>query len=161
MKKRLAVLFAAAVLGVASLAGCGKKAEAQPAAADASAEDAIDMEAEKNKIQDSLTYMGGLTTEDPADALQLAMFRDNDGNLITLVAKEGTVITYGMFSNGEGELEDGTVYTTLLQDDTELGYGYYFGEGDEDSFLMDVDGVAYVAAELSEDVARDLVNDTL
>ena len=129
-------------------------------AAEAEAEDeGVDEEANLEAVQASLTYMGGLYVNGNPDCdMELALFRNEDGDMIGIVYELGN-IEYGQYETEDGTLEDGTAYTIIKFG--EKTFGYYFDESLETGILVDQDGNVNEALALDESVARDLVTTTL
>jgi hypothetical protein len=129
-------------------------------AAEAEAEDeGVDEEANLEAVQASLTYMGGLYVNGNPDCdMELALFRNEDGDMIGIVYELGS-IEYGMYETETGTLSDGTEYTVISFG--EKKFGYYFDESLETGILVDQDGNVNEALALDESVARDLVTTTL
>ncbi len=161
MKKKLSVLIMSGVLSLAILTACGgtdtKTENAQPAATEsttAADDEEIDMEAELQAVQNTLTYMGGLYISDPENDLMLAIFKNENADLLAVVTKLGAKY-YGIIPETESKtLDDGRGYTAFtLEDHT---FGYYFGN---DSFVVDEDGTVYEGKDVDESVARDMVAD--
>lgn len=177
MKKRLVTAMVALGMAV-SICACGgtQAASVADTAAGESTEEAVaadtesetdisdeagmDPEAENQAVQDTLTYMGGLyTNKDPENDMELAIFRNEDGDVIYLIYELGT-INYGFYATEDAETEDGTVYEKIIVDDDTV-YGYYFSEDLTEGILVGSDGVVRDALELDESVARDLVKQTV
>lgn len=118
-----------------------------------------DQEAQIQAVQDTLVYMGGLKTPDDAEkSIELAIFRNEQGDLVGIVTEDGT-LHYGMFTTEDGKLEDGREYARMRIED--LVYGYYFNDDLVSGILVDTEGNVYDAGELSEDAAREYVRKTL
>ena len=88
---------------IAALTACGKAGSAEQAAdavqevaeAAAEEEEMPNPEEEIKAVQATLTYMGGLKTkDDAAKSIQVAIFRDDQGNVIYIYAEDGTVREY-------------------------------------------------------------------
>lgn len=178
MKKR--VLAGLLAIGMtAALAACGSDAATQEAATevveetaeetteavedaaeDVSEEAGMDPEAENEAIQATLTYMGGLYVNgNPDDDMELAIFRNEDGDTIFVIYELGA-FNYGFYTTEDATTEDGREYEKVLVDD-ETTYGYYFNEDLESGILVGADGTVYDAIALDESVARDLVKTTI
>ena len=134
--------------------------EEEPVEEAAEAEDeGVDEEANLEAVQASLTYMGGLYVNGNPDCdMELALFRNEDGDMIGIVYELGN-IEYGQYETEDGTLEDGTAYTIIKFG--EKTFGYYFDESLETGILVDQDGNVNEALALDESVARDLVTTTL
>lgn len=118
-----------------------------------------DQEKQIQEVQDTLVYMGGLKTPDDAEkSIELAIFRNEQGDLVGIVTEDGT-LHYGMFTTEDGKLEDGREYARMRIED--LVYGYYFNDDLVSGILVDTEGNVYDAGELSEDAAREYVRKTL
>ncbi|MBO6260036.1 MAG: hypothetical protein J6N47_04355 [Lachnospiraceae bacterium] len=186
MKKKLVMTMLAGVMSLALCTACTSGAEApaeeaateetveateevaeepteetaeEPTEEAAEGEDEIDIDAEVETIQASLTYMGGLYVNGNPDCdMELALFKNEEGELLGLVYDQGS-IEYGYYETEDGTLEDGTEYTIIkLGDKT---FGYYFDESLETGILIDQDGNVNEALALDESVARDLVTTTI
>ena len=172
MKKRLFALLVSGVLSLAMLTACGETnepaaetaaAEKEPAAeaaaevtdtAAADSDEEIDMEAELQAVQDTLTYMGGLYISDPQNDLMFSLFKNENGDLVAVVNKLGAKY-YGIIGETEDKtLDDGRQYTAFTVEDHT--FGYCFGD---DSFVVDEDGSVYAGKDVDESVARDMVAD--
>lgn len=116
-------------------------------------------EEEYEAVKATLTFMGALKSADEASDMQLAIFRNADGDILTVIYKDGSVCDYGFAENEEAETEDGEAYTKVLIDEKE--FGYTFGEDLTTGLLVDEDGTVYDAVELSEDDAFLLVRSTI
>ena len=120
----------------------------------------MDPEAENETIQATLTYMGGLYVNgNPDNDMELAIFRDEDGNVIYVIYELGT-LNYGFYTTEDATTEDGRTYEKVLVDE-KTTYGYYFNEDLESGILIGTDGTVYDALALDESVARDLVKTTI
>ncbi len=140
-----------------------EEVEEEPAEEEAEKEEAedegVDEEANLEAVQASLTYMGGLYVNGNPDCdMELALFRNDDGDMIGIVYELGS-IEYGMYETETGTLSDGTEYTVISFG--EKKFGYYFDESLETGILVDQDGNVNEALALDESVARDLVTTTL
>ena len=124
------------------------------------AEDAMPTaEEEYEAVKATLTYMGGLYAVDENCDLQIALFRNTDGDIVTVISKGGVVTDYGFAENEEAETEDGQAYTKILLDEKEFGYSF-----DEDlttGIVVDEDGASYKANELDEEEAFAMVKSTI
>ena len=186
MKKKLVMTMLAGVMSLALCTACTSGAEApadeaateetveateevaeepteetaeEPTEEAAEGEDEIDIDAEVETIQASLTYMGGLYVNGNPDCdMELALFRNETGDMIALIYDQGT-IEYGNYETEDGTLDDGTAYTILHIDNKT--FGYYFDETLETGILVDQDGNVNEALALDESVARDLVTTTI
>lgn len=131
----------------------------EPAEETAEGDDEIDIYAEVETIQASLTYMGGLYVNGNPDCdMELALFKNEDGDMIAIVYDEGS-IEYGNYETEDGTLDDGTAYTILYIGDKT--FGYFFEESLETGILIDQEGNVNEAIALDESVARDLVTTTI
>ncbi len=166
----------AGVMAFAALTGCGSEkasetaaatetAETEAPAADSSApaadsaddEDNVDNEIEL--VQASLTYMGGLYISDPENDLMFSIFKNEQGDLVSVVTKLDKLY-YGILGDTpSATLDDGREYTQFTVEDHT--FGYYFGDETTDSFVVDEDGTVYFGKDLDESVARDMVTRTL
>ncbi len=118
-----------------------------------------DSEAQIQAVQDTLVYMGGLKTPDDAEkSIELAIFRNDVGDLVGIVTDDGD-LHYGMFTTEDSVLEDGRTYVKIHIED--LVYGYFFNDDLVSGILIDTEGKVYDAGELSEDAAREYVRKTL
>ena len=116
-------------------------------------------EEEYEAVKATLTYMGGLYAVDENCDLQIALFRNTDGDILTVISKGGVVTDYGFAENEEAETEDGQAYTKILIDEKEFGYSF-----DEDlttGIVVDEDGASYKANELDEEEAFAMVKSTI
>jgi hypothetical protein len=116
-------------------------------------------EEEYEAVKATLTYMGGLYAVDENCDLQIALFRNTDGDILTVISKGGVVTDYGFAENEEDETEDGQAYTKILIDEKEFGYSF-----DEDlttGIVVDEDGASYKANELAEEEAFAMVKSTI
>ena len=178
--KKLGLMTVTVVMSLGILAGCGKKsdkdtAESVPAPSSivteasvtevslAETEDSvyeeINLDEEVEKVQATLTYMGGLyVNHDPENDMELAIFRNEDGDIIYIIYELGHY-DYGMYTTEDKTLEDGTTYEEIQA--TDATYGYYFDEDLTTGILVGADGVVREAIELDESVARDLVTYTI
>lgn len=180
--KKVKLLAITAVAAMGLMVGCGKaKDDNQPQEApkesvvtetsasvvetdlsvtEDSVYEEIDMEEEVAKVQATLTYMGGLyVNHDPENDMELAIFRNEDGDLIYIIYELGHY-DYGMYETIEKTLDDGTKYPEIQA--TDATYGYLFtDEACTEGFLVGADGKKRDAIELDESVARDLVRYTL
>lgn len=169
------VTGACAVMLVASLTACGKSNEAatQEAAeqvadvaqvqaaeqVEAVADEMPDPEEEIQKVQDTLTFMGGLKTADGADkAIDIAMFRNENGDIIYIYEEDGS-LDYGMYTTETTTTDDGKEYAKI---EGSIGtYGYYFNEDLVTGIIVDTEGNVFDAVELDEAGAREYVRKTL
>lgn len=158
MKKRI-MTIAAGIMAFAMLTACGKSevrtAEVTAAVSAEGDSDEIDMDAELEAVQDSLSYMGGLYIRDPENDLMFALFKNEGGDIVAVVTKLGERY-YGIPEDMPSKtLEDGRGYTSFtIEGHT---FGYYFGDA---SFVVDEDGTVYDGIDIDESVARDMVGDT-
>ena len=116
-------------------------------------------EEEYEAVKATLTFMGALKSVDEASDMQLALFRNTDGDIVTVIYKDGAVQDYGFATNEEAETEDGQAYTKVLLDEKEFGYA--FNEDLVTGILVDEDGSVYEGGELSEEDAFLLVRSTI
>ncbi len=124
------------------------------------AEDAMPTaEEEYEAVKATLTYMGGLYAVDENCDLQIALFRNTDGDIVTVISKGGVVTDYGFAENEEAETEDGQAYTKILLDEKEFGYS--FDEDLTSGIVVDEDGASYKANELDEEEAFAMVKSTI
>lgn len=153
---------------IAALTACGKAGSAEQAAdavqevAEAAAEEEgmPNPEEEIKAVQDTLTYMGGLKTkDDAAKSIQVAIFRNDEGDVIYIYAEDGTVHDYGMYTTEDAKTADGREYAKVVGG-TET-YGYYFNEDLVTGIIVDQDENVYDAVEVTEDDARAYVAQTL
>ena len=115
-------------------------------------------EEELEALKEHLVYTGGLCIHDPDSDLMMAMFK-KDGEPIAVIQELGNTY-YGDFTTVTGTLDDGREYSRMFIADVE--YGYHFAESDsEDSFMVDQNGKEYFADDVYEEVAYDMVLDTL
>ena len=162
-----------AVMLIASVTACGKSNEADAVqavetvqeessvseAADDSEEDMMSLDDQVSAVQDTLTYMGGLKTADDADkAIDIAMFRNEDGDIIYIYEEDGS-LDYGMYTTESATTDDEKEYAKI---EGSIGtYGYYFNEDLVSGIIVDTTGTAYDVVELDEDGARAYVSKTL
>ncbi|MCR5178055.1 MAG: hypothetical protein K6C95_03620 [Lachnospiraceae bacterium] len=135
--------------------------EAADAVADAADEEnMMSFEDEVKAVQDTLTFMGALKTKDDADKkVDIAIFRNDDGDVIYIYSENGEVVDYGMYTTEDAKTDDGRDYSKIIGGmDT---YGYYFNEDLASGIIVDKDGNVYDAVELTEDDARAFVTKTL
>ena len=186
MKKKLVMTILAGVMSLAICTACtdttevtteepaeateeaveeepAEEVEEEPAEDEAEKEEAedegVDEEANLEAVQASLTYMGGLYVNGNPDCdMELALFRNDDGDMIAIVYELGN-IEYGQYETEDGTLEDGTAYTIIKFG--EKTFGYYFDESLETGILVDQDGNVNEALALDEEEARALVTVTL
>ncbi len=123
-------------------------------------DEGIDPETAAQAVQDTLTYMGGLyVNHDPENDMELAMFRNEDGDVIYIIYELGNY-EYGMYTTEDAKTDDGRNYEKIIVND-DKSYGYYFDEDLTTGILIGEDGKAREAIELDESVARDLVRTTI
>ncbi|RKM62040.1 hypothetical protein D6855_01070 [Butyrivibrio sp. CB08] len=171
INKVLAGLTVASIFAV--LVACGKSAtsasantqeaalETADVAQEAADEDEgmMSLEEQIQAVQDTLTFMGGLKTADgAAKDIDVAMFRNDQGDLIYIYVEDGH-LDYGMWTTEETTTADGKTYAKLIGGEKE--YGYYFNEDLKTGIIVDSEGTVYDAVELDEGVARAFVNTTL
>ncbi len=174
INKVLAGLTVASIFAV--LVACGKSAtnasttnageaalEAGETAAEvadaAGEEEMMSLEEQIQAVQNTLTFMGGLKTADgAAKDIDVAMFRNDQGDLIYIYVENGH-LDYGMWTTEETTTADGKTYAKLIGGEKE--YGYYFNEDLKTGIIVDSEGTVYDAVELDEGVARAFVNTTL
>ena len=187
MKKKLVMTMLAGVMSLAICTACtdttevtteepaeateeaveeepAEEVEEEPAEEEAEEEEAedegVDEEANLEAVQASLTYMGGLYVNgvDNCD-MELAIFRNEEGNLVYLVYDEDTVY-YGLDPEcTDVEAEDGTAVTAFTLNDAT--FGYVFSEDMTEGVLVDANGGVYSALALDEEEARAMVTVTL
>ena len=116
-------------------------------------------EEEYEAVKATLTYMGGLYAVDENCDLQIALFRNTDGDILTVVSEGGAVVEYGFATNEDAETEDGTAYTKVIFGENE--YGYTFDEDLTTGLVVDKDGASYKANELDEEEAFAMVKSTI
>ena len=164
------VTGACAVMLVASLTACGNSSEVAAQEVAEQVEDAAEqveevaeempnLEEEIQNVQDTLTFMGGLKTADDADkAIDIAMFRNENGDIIYIYDEDGS-LDYGMYTTEDTTTDDGRQYAKI---EGSLGtYGYYFNEDLVTGIIVDTTGKVYDAVELDEAGAREYVSKTL
>ncbi len=135
-------------------------AEAVSETAEAVADEMPDLESEIEAVQNSLTFMGGLMTAEGAEkAIDIAMFRNDQGEIIYIYAVDGTISDYGMYTTEDATTADGRTYSKITGSDKE--YGYYFNEDLVTGIIVDTDGTVYDAVELTEEGAREFVRQSL
>lgn len=175
MRKVLAGLTVTTIFGI--LVACGKSEEAVATeateavsevaeAVDAAQEDAagaqeemMNLEEQIQAVQDTLVFMGGLKTgDDAAKDIEIAMFRNDQGDIIYIYVEDGH-LDYGMWTTEDATTTDGKPYSKLTGGEKE--YGYYFNEDLVTGIIVDADGTVYDAVELDEKVAREFVSQTL
>ncbi|MBE5826617.1 MAG: hypothetical protein E7307_08275 [Butyrivibrio sp.] len=171
---RSIVTGACAVMLVASLTACGNSNEVAGQEVAEQVEDAAEqveevteevteempnLEEEIQNVQDTLTFMGGLKTAEGADkAIDIAMFRNENGDIIYIYEEDGS-LDYGMYTTETTTTEDGREYSKI---EGGLGtYGYYFNEDLVTGIIVDTEGNVYDAVELDEAGAREYVSKTL
>lgn len=166
----------AGVMALAVLTGCGS--EKAPEAAQTgeaaqtettaveSSEPAVDSNVDEDNVdneielvQASLTYMGGLYISDPENDLMFSIFKNEQGDLVSVVTKLDKIY-YGILGETpSATLDDGREYTQFTVEDHT--FGYFFGDETTDSFVVDEDGTVYFGKDLDESVAREMVTRTL
>lgn len=172
LRKVLAGLTVTTIFGI--LVACGKNAEeaatevtetvqeATEVAEDTAAgaeETMMSLEEQIQAVQDTLVFMGGLKTgDDAAKDIEIAMFRNDQGDIIYIYVEDGH-LDYGMWTTEDATTDDGKPYYKLTGGEKE--YGYYFNEDLVTGIIVDADGTVYDAVELDEKVARDFVSQTL
>ncbi len=120
----------------------------------------MDLESQIQAVQDTLVYMGGLSTAEGSDkAIDIAMFRNDQGSIVYIYAVDGTISDYGMYETEDATTADGRTYYKIVGGSSE--YGYYFNEDLVTGIIVDADGNVYDAVELSEDGAREFVRQSL
>ena len=172
LRKVLAGLTVTTIFGI--LVACGKNAEevaseateavsevAETAGevAETAGEEMMSLEEQIQAVQDTLVFMGGLKTgDDAAKDIEIAMFRNDQGDIIYVYVEDGH-LDYGMWTTEDATTADGKPYSKLTGGEKE--YGYYFNEDLVTGIIVDADGTVYDAVELDENVARDFVSQTL
>ena len=172
LRKVLAGLTVTTIFGI--LVACGKNAEevaseatetvsevAETAGevAETAGEEMMSLEEQIQAVQDTLVFMGGLKTgDDAAKDIEIAMFRNDQGDIIYVYVEDGH-LDYGMWTTEDATTADGKPYSKLTGGEKE--YGYYFNEDLVTGIIVDADGTVYDAVELDEKVARDFVSQTL
>ena len=171
--KKVKLLAITAIAAMGLMVGCGKaKDDNQPQQAPKESvvtEDSvktesmyeeIDMEEEVAKVQATLTYMGGLyVNHDPANDMELAIFRNEEGDIIYIIYELGHW-DYGMYETLDKTTDDGRDYAEIQTSDPV--YGYYFTDEEcNEGILIGADGKVRDAIALDESVARDMVRYTL
>ena len=172
LRKVLAGLTVTTIFGI--LVACGKNAEevaseateavsevAETAGevAETAGEEMMSLEEQIQAVQDTLVFMGGLKTgDDAAKDIEIAMFRNDQGDIIYIYVEDGH-LDYGMWTTEDATTADGKPYSKLTGGEKE--YGYYFNEDLVTGIIVDADGTVYDAVELDEKVARDFVSQTL
>ena len=172
LRKVLAGLTVTTIFGI--LGACGKNAEevaseateavsevAETAGevAETAGEEMMSLEEQIQAVQDTLVFMGGLKTgDDAAKDIEVAMFRNDQGDIIYVYVEDGH-LDYGMWTTEDATTDDGKPYYKLTGGEKE--YGYYFNEDLVTGIIVDADGTVYDAVELDEKVARDFVSQTL
>ncbi|MCR4686752.1 MAG: hypothetical protein K5659_04220 [Lachnospiraceae bacterium] len=116
-------------------------------------------EEEYEAVKATLTYMGGLYAVDENCDLQIALFRNTDGDIVTVITEGGAVVDYGFATNEDAETEDGTAYTKIIFGDNE--YGYTFDEDLTTGLVINKDGASYKANALDEEEAFAMVKSTI
>ena len=145
---------------VDSAEAVAETAEAAVETAEAASEEMPDLESEIKAVQDSLVFMGGLkTAEGSAKDIDIAMFRNESGDIIYIYAVDGTIKDYGMYTTEEATTADGKTYSKITGSVYE--YGYYFNEDLVTGIIVDTDETVYDAVELTEDDAREFVRQSL
>jgi len=121
--------------------------------------DEYDPEVLNQSVQDTLTYMGGLYVNgDPQSDMELAIFRNDDGNIVYIIYELGGY-EYGFFTAQDAKTDGGTAYTQLSVDNKT--YGYSFNQDLTGGILINAAGQIYSALALDESVARDMVRATI
>ena len=175
LRKVLAGLTVTTIFGI--LVACGKNAEQATAevaeateavsevaeaageVAETAGEEMMSLEEQIQAVQDTLVFMGGLKTgDDAAKDIEIAMFRNDQGDIIYVYVEDGH-LDYGMWTAEDATTADGKPYSKLTGGEKE--YGYYFNEDLVTGIIVDADGTVYDAVELDEKVARDFVSQTL
>ena len=172
LRKVLAGLTVTTIFGI--LVACGKNAEqvageateavsevAETAGevAETAGEEMMSLEEQIQAVQDTLVFMGGLKTgDDAAKDIEIAMFRNDQGDIIYIYVEDGH-LDYGMWTTEDATTTDGKPYSKLTGGEKE--YGYYFNEDLVTGIIVDADGTVYDAVELDEKVAREFVGQTL
>ena len=172
LRKVLAGLTVTTIFGI--LVACGKNAEevaneateavsevAETAeeVAETAGEEMMSLEEQIQAVQDTLVFMGGLKTgDDAAKDIEIAMFRNDQGDIIYIYVEDGH-LDYGMWTTEDATTADGKPYSKLIGGEKE--YGYYFNEDLVTGIIVDADGTVYDAVELDETVSRELVSKTL
>ncbi len=168
LRKVLAGLTVTTIFGI--LVACGKNAEqaatevseateAVSEVAETAGEEMMSLEEQIQAVQDTLVFMGGLKTgDDAAKDIEIAMFRNDQGDIIYIYVEDGH-LDYGMWTTEDATTADGKPYSKLTGGEKE--YGYYFNEDLVTGIIVDADGTVYDAVELDEKIARDLVSKTL
>ena len=172
LRKVLAGLTVTTIFGI--LVACGKNAEevaseateavsevAETAGevAETAGKEMMSLEEQIQAVQDTLVFMGGLKTgDDAAKDIEIAMFRNDQGDIIYVYVEDGH-LDYGMWTTEDATTADGKPYSKLTGGEKE--YGYYFNEDLVTGIIVDADGTVYDAVELDEKVARDFVSQTL
>ena len=104
---------------------------------------------------DDVVFMGGLYANDGKSDMNLALFREADGNPTVLV-QIGADYYYGNLNTTEKKLEDGSAYTALTLGGKEFGYRF-----DDESLtvgiVVDAAGEMHSAVTLDESVAKDML----
>ena len=172
LRKVLAGLTVTTIFGI--LVACGKNAEevaseateavsevAETAGevAETAGEEMMSLEEQIQAVQDTLVFMGGLKTgDDAAKDIEIAMFRNDQGDIIYVYVEDGH-LDYGMWTTEDATTADGKPYSKLTGGEKE--YGYYFNEDLVTGIIVDADGTVYDAVELDEAASRELVSKTL
>ena len=175
LRKVLAGLTVTTIFGI--LVACGKNAEQATAevaeateavsevaetageVAETAGKEMMSLEEQIQAVQDTLVFMGGLKTgDDAAKDIEIAMFRNDQGDIIYVYVEDGH-LDYGMWTTEDATTADGKPYSKLTGGEKE--YGYYFNEDLVTGIIVDADGTVYDAVELDEKVARDFVSQTL
>ncbi|WP_026527992.1 hypothetical protein [Butyrivibrio sp. VCD2006] len=162
-----------AVMMIGSLTACGMTREvssnlvveaswddsSDEEQAEYSEEEMMNLEEEINAVQESLIFMGGLkTTDDDFNEIDVAMFRNEDGEIVYIYEQDDT-LDYGIYTTEYATTADGEEYAEI---DGSIGkYGYYFNEDLVSGIIIDTDGNVHEAIELDEEGARDYVRKTL
>ena len=172
IRKVLAGLTVTTIFGI--LVACGKNAEevageateaasevaeATEEVAETAGEEMMSLEEQIQAVQDTLVFMGGLKTgDDAAKDIEIAMFRNDQGDIIYVYVEDGH-LDYGMWTTEDATTADGKPYSKLVGGEKE--YGYYFNEDLVTGIIVDADGTVYDAVELDEAASRELVSKTL
>jgi len=172
MKKKLLTVIMTAALSVSMICACGGgKSASEPApAADKAQEETVEEEApaeeeaaeeeaaEEEVAEESgdaeaasdVTYVDGFYANSGNDDFMIFFYETSAGDLAYV--NDGTNEAVAEYTVEEAALDDGTPYLVVTVGNVTLGYY----EDGEDIYIVDNDGNAYAAAQLSEDEAEEL-----
>ncbi|SDB35365.1 hypothetical protein SAMN02910298_01742 [Pseudobutyrivibrio sp. YE44] len=106
--------------------------------------------------EEKLIYMGGVYVIDKDVDLDIAIFRTADGSKFVEFEKDGIAFA-GNYRIEGTEIIDGVEFTKVNVDGHEVGYHFQIDTNDSGSYVVDEDGIVYVANELSRQAAMDMM----